>query len=269
MNRSSSSSPASSALSRRWGALRYPGRTRRNALRRVLALLLLFAAVVNWAQSRREHPEAVVFAESVAAGQPLDASHLELRRVPRELLPAGAMSSLEDPRIAGAILLSAAGPGELLTETRILPVELSTAGIVSDSTANSSAVPLHIVPVKLADPAMASHVHHGDIVSLIANAPSDPADGPFTDTPPDHSSPQSTVIAAGAHVMSPAPQPASEAHVGGPSSGRLGGSILVALPADAAAAVAAASLQQPLAIVITGPRASGTSADASTISPQV
>lgn len=268
MNRSSSSTSASSSLPRRWAALRYPGRARRNALRRALALMLLFVAAFHWAQSRREHPEVVVFAEDVAAGQPLDLSQLELRRVPRSLLPAGAISSLEDPCISGAIMLSAAGPGELLTQTRILPAELSTAGIVSNSTPNSSAAPLHIVPVKLADPAMTSHVHHGDIVSLIANAPSGPADGPFTDTPPDHSSPQSTVIAAGAHVISPAPPPAGETRVGGPSSGRLGGSILVALPADAAAAVAAASLQQPLAIVITGPRASATSADASTNSAQ-
>ena len=68
-----------------------PGRGRTLILRRGLAGALVLAAGLSAAASVREHPQVYVFARDVPAGSVVGDGDVELRRVPKEVIPAAAL----------------------------------------------------------------------------------------------------------------------------------------------------------------------------------
>lgn len=199
-------------------------------LRRVLACVLLVAAGLSAVASTREQPRAIVMAREVSAGEKLTRDDVSLARVPSSLLPATAVGGTPDD-VVGRVLLASASPGEILTTTRLLS---------SDLIANFGMEDAHLIPLTLAEPEIASNLHHGDTVNIVGGSTGEEEALDF-----EHSAIHGSTIASGARVIS----------VGTTDDGARGRTLLVALPADAAEAVAAASLAQPLTVVIVGDRA--------------
>lgn len=210
--------------------LRTPGHRRSVFLRRVLACVLLVAAGLSAVASTREQPRAIVMAREVSAGEKLTRDDVSLARVPSSLLPATAVGGTPDD-VVGRVLLASASPGEILTTTRLLS---------SDLIANFGMEDAHLIPLTLAEPEIASNLHHGDTVNIVGGSTGEEEALDF-----EHSASHGSTIASGARVIS----------VGTTDDGARGRTLLVALPADAAEAVAAASLAQPLTVVIVGDRA--------------
>ena len=210
--------------------LRTPGHRRSVFLRRVLACVLLVAAGLSAVASTREQPRTIVMAREVSAGEKLTRDDVSLARVPSSLLPATAVGGTPDD-VVGRVLLASASPGEILTTTRLLS---------SDLIANFGMEDAHLIPLTLAEPEIASNLHHGDTVNIVGGSTGEEEALDF-----EHSAIHGSTIASGARVIS----------VGTTDDGARGQTLLVALPADAAEAVAAASLAQPLTVVIVGDRA--------------
>ncbi len=211
--------------------LRTPGHRRSVLLRRVLACILLVAAGLSAVASAREQPRAVVMAREVSAGEKLTRDDVSLVRVPSSLLPSSAVGSNPDD-VVGRVLLASASPGEILTTPRLLSSDLIADFGMEDG---------HLIPLTLAEPEIASNLHHGDTVNIVGGSSTGEAETLDVDFSAVHGS----TIASGARVIS----------VGTTDHGARGRTLLVALPAEAAEAVAAASLAQPLTVVIVGDRA--------------
>ncbi|QRP60512.1 flagellar biosynthesis protein FlgA [Corynebacterium sp. FDAARGOS 1242] len=211
--------------------LRTPGHRRSVLLRRVLACVLLVAAGLSAVASTREHPHTVVMAREVSAGEKLTRDDVSLARVPSSLLPATAVGSNPED-VVGRVLLASASPGEILTTTRLLSSDLIADFGMEDA---------HLIPLTLAEPEIASNLHHGDTVNIVGGSSTGEAEALDVEFSAVHG----PTIASGARVIS----------VGTTDDGARGRTLLVALPADAAEAVAAASLAQPLTVVIVGDRA--------------
>ncbi len=210
-----------------------PGWRRSLLLRRTAALVLLAAAAVTALRSAgTEAPQVVVFVRDVAAGRTVSTDDVELRAVPPEFIPAGALTSAEE--VDGRVVVAAAGAGEVATVSRFLGATL-TAELVSASTAQRSGEPANMVPLKLAEPEILPLLHHGDTVTIVTHAGE-------TGEP--------EVVAAGGRVVLATMEDETSGS-GAP------GTVLVALPESDARAVAAAALSTPLAVVLTGERATG------------
>lgn len=196
-----------------------PGWRRSLLLRRVAAAaLVLLALVLGIREATGQDPSAVVFARDIPAGGKVTAADMSTVRVPSHLLPADALTDPAD--VEGRVVTAAAQSGEIATKHRFIAMGPPT-GHVGEI--------IHLVPVRLAEPEVIPLLHHGDTVTVVTHGAED---GP------------AETIAAGGRVILAAEQETP-------------GTLLVALPADDARAVAAASLGSPLAVVITGDRASG------------
>lgn len=206
--------------------LRTPGHQRSIILRRVTAAVLLVAAAASALASTREQPRVVVMARDVAAGETLALSDVSVARVPSSALPATALGSNPEEAV-GRILVAAASTGEILTSTRLLSSDLIADFGMTDG---------HLIPLTLAEPEIARNLHHGDTVNIVSTV-----EGSDDISVPTRGS----TIARGARVVS----------VGTGEEDARTHTLLVALPAEAAEAVAAASLAQPLTVVIVGDRA--------------
>lgn len=192
-----------------------PGWRRLAVLRRVLAgTLALVALVLAVAPGAAQGGvPVVVTAADVAAGSTLRAADLAVRQWPGELVPAGA---LREPGAAdGRVLVGAARAGEPITDTRLAG---PTAAL--GAPAGTAAV-----PVRLADAGVAALLVPGSTVDVVTV-------GASTAEP--------VVLAAAAAVLAVLPPDS-------PSSGRL---VLVGMPADVAARVAAASLTEQVAVTL-------------------
>jgi pilus assembly protein CpaB len=192
-----------------------PGWRRVAMLRRIAAGLLTLLALVLLLTPRpgAHGVPVVVAAADVAAGSALRAADLSVRRWPAELVPAGA---LRDTSAAdGRVLVGAARAGEPLTDARL-------AGPAAALGAPRGAA---AVPIRLADAGVAALLVAGssvDVVTVGANTA------------------EPVVLAAAAAVLAVLPPDP-------PSSGRL---VLVAMPAETAAQVAAASLTEQVAVTL-------------------
>lgn len=200
-------------------ALATPGYSRMLVLRRGLAVVLVCAALISVVMGTREQPRVLAFARDVEAGSALDAGDVATIRLPAESVPDSALQVAPE-ELEGRIVVAAAGAGEVLTEQRVLGAEL-TQELVGDVTS-------HLLPLKLAEPQIITHLHHGDTVNIV--------------TVDDAAEPE--VVAAGARIVS----------TGAVAEGN-DATVLVALAESQAHEVAAASLQQPLTVVIVGDRA--------------
>lgn len=197
-----------------------PPRLRSPAARRILAAALVGLAVVSAYRtdpSRTEVP-VVVTAADLAPGTSLTAADVTVTRVDSSLLADGTLRSVDD-----AVGRTVAGPvrsGEALTDVRLLGPRLASATLPSGDA--------RIVPIRLADPELAQLLRAGDVVDVVRAAP-------------DDTSPSGVIAESATVVM-----------VSAPSSGvsRRDQLVLVALRADDASAVAAASLSDALTVLL-------------------
>ncbi len=183
----------------------------------VLLVLLAGALAVRAPTSHAaERTRILVASHDLAAGKVLTGEDVVPREVPTDLVPDGA---LRDPSaVQGRALGSTSRRGEPLTDVRL--VGHGTTPAADDAHA--------AVPVRLADPAVADFLRPGQRVDLVA-----------TSAHSDSGSPD--VVAERVPVI--AVRPSGE-HEG---RGRL---IVVGLPDDRAATVAAASLTDALAVTL-------------------
>lgn len=197
----------------------------RTVLARRLAAGLL--VVLAGAAALRADPAAtlsdvVVAAQDLRPGVHLGAEHLRLQKLSAATLPDGAL--LDIAPVLGATLAGPARRGEVLTDARVLGSRL--AGLAAGPDAR-------VVPLQLADPALTDVIRAGDVVDVLGSgAAAGLAEGAA----------RPRVIAANAVVVSVTARSAP--------SGADDRILLVALPAAAATALAAASLVQDVTVTI-------------------
>lgn len=218
--------------------LRTPGHRRGVVVRRAIAVALLIAALASALSAAKELPRVPVFSRDLPAGAELALADVDLARLPSSSIPDSAVAAKPE-ELTGRVITAAAGRGEVITDARLLGEDL-----VSSLVGGSEAAAARMIPVKLAEPDIIPHLHHGDTVDVVtavdaASSPSDVGEG---EAP---TAPTARVIATGGRVVS-----TSSAEGEASSS-----TVLLALPHDHANDVAAASLSQPLTVVIVGDRA--------------
>ena len=218
--------------------LRTPGHRRGVVVRRAIAVALLIAALASALSAAKELPRVPVFSRDLPAGAELALADVDLVRLPSSSIPDSAVAAKPE-ELTGRVITAAAGKGEVITDARLLGEEL-----VSSLVGGSEDAAARMIPVKLAEPDIIPHLHHGDTVDVVtavdaASSPSDVGEG---EAP---TAPTARVIATGGRVVS-----TSSAEGEASSS-----TVLLALPHDHANDVAAASLSQPLTVVIVGDRA--------------
>ena len=186
------------------------------------AALALFAVVLAFrGDPGREQVSVVVSARDLAPGARLDVADVRLAKIAARDAPTGALT---DPDAAlGHILAGAARTGEVLTDTRVLGPRLAE---ISAGTPDA-----RIVPIRLADNAVADLLRVGDRVDVVAAGP-DVGPGE-DDAPPDTLATDVAVVLVSDAATSRA-------------TDRM---VLVAMPAAQSVDVAAASLTSTLTVV--------------------
>ena len=185
-------------------------------------LVVLAGAAALRADPAATIADVVVAAEDLRPGVHLSADHLRLEKRSAATLPDGAL--LDIAPVLGATLAGPARRGEVLTDVRVLGSRL--AGLAAGPDAR-------VVPLHLANPALAEVIRAGDVVDVL---------GSGTAAGLAESAARPRVIAANAMVVSVTARSAP-----GGTDDRV---VLVALPATAATALAAASLVQDVTVTI-------------------
>jgi Flp pilus assembly protein CpaB len=187
------------------------------AVRRLVALVLvLLAAMLALRPTRREADSTVpmlVAAHDLPPGTTLRASDVEVSRLPPSLRPPAALTT--PTQVTGRVLASATTAGEPLTRARLVGPEnarLSTG----DPTASA-------VPFRLADPAVAGLLRPGARVDVVTVA---------------QSSADPLVLATNATVLTVRRADEDSSLV------------VIALPREDATLVAAAALDQRVAVTL-------------------
>jgi pilus assembly protein CpaB len=193
------------------------GWPRRLAIRRLVAVLLVLAAVVLAVRPQPRDTDTVpmlVAARDLPPGTTLGDADLTVSRLPPSLRPKAALTDPAQAR--GRVLAAATTAGEPLTGARLLGRE-NTSLTSGDPSAAA-------VPFRLADPAVASLLTAGLRVDVVTVSPSSEAE----------------ILATNATVVTVrAADEASEGHL-----------VVLALPREEATRVAAASLGQPVAVTL-------------------
>ncbi|HEY5853130.1 MAG TPA: SAF domain-containing protein [Aldersonia sp.] len=210
------------SLGDRIARLVHPPTLRTVRARRVLAaaLALLAVALAFRGDPGREHVTVVAASRDLAPGVRLDVADVRLTEIAAGDAPTGALTDLD--AALGHILAGAARTGEVFTDTRLLGPRLAE---VSAGTTDA-----RIVPIRLADNAVAGLLRVGDRVDVVAAGP---------DVGPGDAAVPETLGADVAVVL------VSEAGTGR-STDRM---VLVAMPAAQSVQVAAASLTSTLTVV--------------------
>ena len=194
-------------------------------VRRLLAAALtVLAGVLLLRGDPADHPtDTVVAAHDLAPGRVVDAA--DLRRVtrPAGTLPDGAVRDAAP--LLGATVTGAVRNGEVLTDLRVLGPRLAAA--------TTGAADARVVPIRLADNAVADILRIGDRVDVVS-APESSADGAPEATPRTLATDAVIVLIAGA----------AKGHA---ADERI---VLVALGGARATAVAGASLHAALTVVV-------------------
>lgn len=201
----------------RSGRLGRSGWPRWLALRRVAALLLvLIAAVLAVRPSRRSTDPTVpmlVAVRDLPPGVTLRASDVTVSRLLPSLRPASALTSVA--QVTGRVLASPTTVGEPLTRARLVGPENSR---LAAGDPNAAAVPF-----RLADPAVADLLTPGVRVDVVTVAPT---------------TPDPLVLARNATVLT-IRHADNDANL-----------VVIALPREEATQVAAAALNQPVAVTL-------------------
>lgn len=204
-----------------------PGWHRTLLIRRTIAATLLLAAGILFTGSLiSTDPRVVVFSRDIPAGTEITAQDLELQQIPSDLVPDQVIRTPEEA--IGRITASSITAGEWVTAPRFVGTEL-VSSLTDDDPAAPPTGPLNMVPLKLADPSIIPLLLPGDTISVISHQPD-------TGLPATIASGGKVVLVGDTAAADPA-------------------TVLIALPQADADAVAAASLNTPLAVVLTGDRA--------------
>jgi Flp pilus assembly protein CpaB len=190
-------------------------------IRRVVAGGLVVGAVVlaiRDPQTEGRSQTVLVTARDVAPGSALSASDIQVRRWPADLVPKNALHSVD--QATGRVLAGAAGAGELLTSHRLAGPELARR-----ARGRADAVS---VPIRLVDADIAGLLNPGQKVDVITV-------GSRSDQP--------TILASGAIVLTVLPDQSKIAA----GRGRL---VLIAVPGQSAAKLAAATLSQEVTVTL-------------------
>ena len=209
--------------------LRTPGHRRGVLVRRAIAVALLIAALASALSAAKELPRVPVFSRDLPAGAELALADVDLARLPASSIPDSTLTEKPE-ELSGRVITAAANKGEVITGARLLGEDL-----VSSLVGGTGAEAGRMIPVKLAEPDIIPHLHHGDTVDVV----------PAVEGGAAAATPTARVIASGGRVVSTS-SPEGEAS---------SSTVLLALPQDHANDVAAASLSQPLTVVIVGDRA--------------
>ena len=218
-----------SRLPRLVNTLRTPGHRRGVVVRRAIAVALLIAALTSALSAAKELPRVPVFSRDLPAGAELALADVDLARLPASSIPDSALAAKPED-LSGRVITAAANKGEVITDARLLGEDL-VSSLVGDSEAEGG----RMIPVKLAEPDIIPHLHHGDTVDVVT----------AVEAGATAATPTARVIASGGRVVTTS-SPEGEAS---------SSTVLLALPHDHANDVAAASLSQPLTVVIVGDRA--------------
>lgn len=197
--------------------LPHPGRLRAVTVRRMVAVLLLGAAVTLLivGRGRERYDLIVVAAHDLRPGVVLTDGDLRLARLPADADLAGTFG---DPAVAvGGRLAGAVNAGEALTGSRLLSSRLPSA-LTGDASAR-------LVPVRPADPAVAGLLRSGDVVDVVDE--------------------QARILASDAVVAVPAAAPSRSMTGAGASA-----PVLLAIGRGPAHRVAAAGLANALTLVL-------------------
>ncbi|MEC3951793.1 SAF domain-containing protein [Nocardia sp. CDC153] len=184
-----------------------------------VALLVLALLLAVRADPSAGHTEVLVAAHDLAPGQVLGDG--DLRPAARETatLPAGTVR--DATKLRGATLAGALAAGEILTDLRVLGPRLAAVA--------AHATDARIVPIRLADNAVAEILRAGDRVDVVAGEDSGGNGRPARLLAAD----AAVVLVSGAEN----------------ARGRTDRVVLVALDSRRATAVAAASLRSALTVV--------------------
>ncbi|QNG17825.1 flagellar biosynthesis protein FlgA [Rhodococcus triatomae] len=228
-----STRPATRSLEPNWAdrvsLLWQPARGRGVLARRAAAGACVVAAAVLLVRGdpSAEHLSVVVAARDLPSGTVLTATDLRTASLARSAVPDGAVTAVEDT--AGRTVAGPIRAGEALTDVRVLGPRLAAAAVGSDDA--------RIVPLELADAAVADVLREGDVVDVLAVAQG--AGGDRSGTLPD---PAATLLASGAVVVL----------VNRPEGDRGGRErlVLLALPREKAHAVAVTSLTHAVTVTV-------------------
>jgi pilus assembly protein CpaB len=186
-------------------------------MRRIAALVLVLAAAVLAVRPARRGADptvpVLVAARDLPPGVTLRASDVEVSRQPPSARPASALTA--PSQVTGRVLASATTAGEPLTRARLVGPENSR---LAAGDPNAAAVPF-----RLADPAVADLLTPGVRVDVVTVAPS---------------STDAVVLATNATVLT-IRQADDDASL-----------VVIALPREEATQVAAAALNQPVAVTL-------------------
>lgn len=207
-------------LRERWDVLwRGSGFGRTLLLRRAAAAVLVgLAAVLALTSGAATGVPVAVAARDLPPGTVLGAAEVTLRELPAQALPDGAAQA--PGAVLGRTLAAPVRRGEPLTDVRLAGPDLIRA-VSTDPAAVS-------VPLRLADPDIATLLHPGVVVDVVTV-------GERQDEP--------VVLARGARVL-------AVLDAGTRTGARDGRLVLVALDAVAATRVAAASISQTLTVTV-------------------
>jgi pilus assembly protein CpaB len=187
------------------------------AARRLAALVLVLLAVVLALRPARREADAtvpmLVAARDLPPGTTLRAGDVEVSRLPPSLRPAAALTT--PTQVTGRVLASATTTGEPLTRARLVGPENSRLS-TGDPTASA-------VPFRLADPAVAGLLAPGARVDVVTAA---------------QSSADPLVLATNATVLT-VRRADEESSL-----------VVIALPRQEATVVAAAALDQRVAVTL-------------------
>jgi pilus assembly protein CpaB len=197
-----------------------PGPWVQRGLAAVFVILALVLALQPDPAGTRPSAPILVAKHDLAPGSTLTPADVELRRIPADLLPAGALTTVR--AATGHALGGALRAGEPITDVRL--VDNGLASGVPGSSA---------VPVRLADPGVADLLHPGVRVDVITTDP---------DQTDDALPASSALLASGAIVLT-----VRDADSAPGQHGRL---VVLALPENLATQVAAVSLRQPVTVTL-------------------
>lgn len=198
------------------------------ALRRVVAGVLVVLAV---ALAVRPPPQArgeptvpmLVAARDLPPGASLRPGDVRVVRTPASVRPPAALTAAE--QVTGRVLAGAASRGEPVTRARLVGRENSRL-----ATGDPDAV---AVPVRLADPEVASLLTPGAHVDVVTVAPEDGS--------------RPVLLAADATVVTVRADEPDGAMQTGARPGRL---VVIAVPRGSATQLASVSLGQPVAVTL-------------------
>ena len=207
------------AFTDRLAALTRPRWARTATARRIAAAVLVLIAIALYLRGdpNTERVSVVVAAHDLQPGRIVSTDDLTPADRESGSLPDGAI--VDADQLIGHTLAGATRAGELFTDLRILGPRLAAGA--------TGAVDARVVPIRLADPAVADMLREGDRVDVLRAS--------------DESSDNAAVLATDAVVVLVSP-----AEGGHGSKDRV---VMLALPADGAAAIAAASLNSALAVI--------------------